>query len=206
MRLHALASLLLLATIALSQSTAAQETTPNEPQSLIGETEIAAPDVVTTGGESQQVTYENPGPEFLRDGELPAVEAGKKIVTIPVTLDNWADLGWGDTVRVDFVSRNVIMGGGFGGSTYASEATRLLAESAEVIAISSFAPPVDSPAPVCLAVTPDEVRKCMESLSREGEFLLTVVEKQPQPTLDTLYEDPLDSSRDAAASGELAFY
>ena len=200
MRLHTPPSLFLMAAIALSRSTAAQETTPNAAENLVSGAETAAPDVVSTGGEPRQVTFLNPIPEFLRDRELPSVEAGKKIVTLPVTADNWGHLACGDTVRVAIVSKNVIMGGGFGGSTYASEVTRHLARSAEVIAISDFAPPVDSPAPVCVAVTPDEARQCLESLAGEGQFVLTVVREHQTAVPDTVNEQPSEPRSDTTAS------
>ena len=200
MKLHALPSLFLMAAIALSRSTAAQETTPNPAENPLSGAETAAPDVVTTGGESPQVTYENPVPEFLRGKELLPVLAGQRIVTIPVSSMNWLDLDAGDVVRVDFTRKGLRgVSADDEASTLVGDVTLTLVESARIYAISSFAP-ADSHAPVCLIVTPDEARKCMESLSRESGFVLTVVEKQPKPTLDTPSEQPPETVNDLEAA------
>ena len=103
MRLHALPSLLLMAAIALSRSTAAQETTLNSAQNLVSGADTAAPDDSPAGEEPPHVDYENPIPEFLRGRDLPSVQSGRKIVTLPVTTDNWVDLDRGDRVRVELV-------------------------------------------------------------------------------------------------------
>lgn len=190
MKLHAFYALLLLALIAVPGSVAAQDSTLGEIDDPPAASAAPEAEDGPTGEEPPRVEYENPIPEFLRGHDLPYVVAGRKIVTVPVSAMDWVRLDRRDLVRVDLVRKDVKEEAADGTTLTAEELTVKLADEAEIYAISSFAP-ANTLAPVCLEMSPDEARACLEALSGDGQILLTVVRKYDTrvPTRDETTPD-----------------
>lgn len=182
MRLHAAQSIAIIIAIGsirgiLAQGAPTDESGGDPTAAAVADSKTAAaqPDLL-------RVEYENPIPEFLRGRDLPPVIAGRKIVTVPVTSANWVDLGWGDLVRVEIVRRvEQVLADDAAPEIQYRPVT--LVESAAIYAISSFAPSTHL-TPVCLSVSPEEARKCMEASPGDDHFRLTVVRKHQSAVVD----------------------
>ncbi|MBL8848733.1 MAG: pilus assembly protein N-terminal domain-containing protein, partial [Planctomycetaceae bacterium] len=120
---------------------------------------------------------ENPIPEFLRGQQLEPLVAGQKVVTIQVPVDNWVDLGWGDTVQVGQSINGVSDSGGRAEGTLRLD----VLSRVRIYALPQFAPERAATVPVCLVVNAEQARELLKWRGH-GTFQLTVVQKhEPTP-------------------------